>query len=79
MIDKRTHLVMYGSTVGIFWQKYWRAHYRRGFRLGAPVLFLIVLVVPVALGGLIELLQAYCTGGHRSGEWADIERLTPPT
>lgn len=24
------------------------------------------------MGGLIELLQAYCTGGRRSGEWLDL-------
>ena len=71
MIDKWTHLVMYGGTVGVFWLEYWRVHYRRGLRLGAAALALCALVLPVALGGLIELLQAYCTGGRRSGEWLD--------
>ena len=23
------------------------------------------------MGGLIELAQAYCTGGNRSGDWMD--------
>ena len=72
MIDKWTHLVMYGGTVGVFWLEYWRAHYRRGFFLGAAALALFAFVVPVALGGVIELLQAYCTGGRRSGEWLDF-------
>ena len=72
MIDKWTHLVMYGGTVGVFWSEYWRAHYRRGFFLGAAALALFAFVVPVALGGVIELLQAYCTGGRRSGEWLDF-------
>lgn len=71
MIDKWTHLVMYGGTVGVFWLEYWRVHYRRGFFLGAAALVLLAFVVPVALGGVIELLQAYCTGGRRSGEWLD--------
>jgi type III secretory pathway component EscS len=24
------------------------------------------------MGGMIELVQAYCTGGRRSGEWLDL-------
>jgi hypothetical protein len=24
------------------------------------------------MGGLVELAQAYCTGGRRSGEWLDF-------
>ena len=28
-------------------------------------------MVPALMGGLIELVQAYCTGGRRSGEWMD--------
>ena len=26
-------------------------------------------LAPVLMSGLIELLQAYCTGGRRSGDW----------
>ena len=72
MIDKWTHLVMYGGTVSVFWLEHWRAHYRRGTRRSSAALILIAVVLPIALGGLIELLQAYCTGGRRSGEWADF-------
>ena len=71
MIDKWTHLVMYGGTVGIFWLEYVRSHYRLAFCLPAWCLLLVSVVAPVVLGGLIELLQAYCTGGRRSGEWVD--------
>jgi hypothetical protein len=28
--------------------------------------------MPVAMSGIIELLQEYCTGGARSGEWLDL-------
>jgi hypothetical protein len=24
------------------------------------------------MSGLLELLQAYCTGGHRNGDWLDF-------
>ena len=32
----------------------------------------IVWLLPSLLGGAIELLQAYCTNGNRSGEWLDF-------
>ena len=28
--------------------------------------------MPIIMGGVIELLQEYCTGGHRSGDWLDF-------
>ena len=28
--------------------------------------------LPVVMSGVIELLQAYCTGGRRSGDWLDF-------
>lgn len=72
MIDKWTHLVMYGGTVAMFWLDYWRAHYRFGYVLTARAQVLLALVAPIVLGGLVELGQAYCTGGRRSGEWLDL-------
>lgn len=70
-IDKWTHLVMYGGTVGMFWVEYWHAHWKKGYTLSRRTLVVVALVVPLLLGGLIEILQAYCTGGRRSGEWMD--------
>ncbi|MGN1213577.1 MAG: VanZ family protein [Bacteroidaceae bacterium] len=70
-IDKWTHLVMYGGTTAVFWLEYWYADIRRSYRLGNVALITITLVIPTLLGGLIELLQAYCTGGRRSGDWFD--------
>jgi VanZ family protein len=70
-IDKWTHLVMYGGTVGMFWVEYWHAHWKRGYVLSRRTLVVVALVVPLLLGGLIEILQAYCTDGRRSGEWMD--------
>ncbi|MGN1236671.1 MAG: hypothetical protein ACI4TS_04435, partial [Bacteroidaceae bacterium] len=51
--------------------EYWYADIRRSYRLGNVALITITLVIPTLLGGLIELLQAYCTGGRRSGDWFD--------
>lgn len=71
MIDKWAHFVMYGGTVAVLWFEYWRGRYRRGRVLTERALWLIAVVAPIALGGLVELGQAYCTGGRRSGEWLD--------
>ena len=71
-IDKWTHLVMYGGTGITIWIEYLRRH---------PVIvwskaILLAVVAPILMGGLLELLQAYCTGGHRSGEWLDFAANT---
>ena len=66
-IDKWTHLVMYGGTTAVIWWEYLRSHHRADFRR----LLLWGGMAMVALGGLMELLQAYCTT-TRSGEWLDF-------
>jgi len=32
----------------------------------------LAFLAPVAMGGMVELAQAYCTAGHRSGDWLDF-------
>lgn len=32
----------------------------------------IAFVFPLLMGGLIEIAQATCTGGNRSGDWLDF-------
>ena len=66
-IDKWTHLVMYGGTCSVIWWEYLRSH-RRIDRLR---LLLWAVAGMVMLGGLMELMQAYCTT-TRSGEWLDF-------
>ena len=71
MIDKWTHLVMYGGTMAVFCMEYYRrmgTAVSRSYSLKVQALIAAVLVV---LGGVVELLQAYCTGGRRSGEILD--------
>ena len=66
-IDKWTHLVMYGGTCSVIWFEYLRCHeHLNGWKL-----FLLAWLGPVLMGGLLELLQAYCTT-NRSGEWLDF-------
>ncbi len=66
-IDKWTHMVMYGGTCSVIWWEYLRSH-RRIDRLR---LLLWAVAGMVMLGGLMELMQAYCTT-TRSGEWLDF-------
>ena len=66
LIDKWTHMVMYGTLAMTFWLELRRAHDNRdGFRL------LLCFAGPVVLGGALELAQAYLTP-CRSGEWLDF-------
>lgn len=66
-IDKWTHLVMYGGTSSVIWWEYLKSH----DTLNKRQLMLWAVGAMIALGGLIELMQAYCTT-TRSGEWLDF-------
>lgn len=67
LLDKWVHMVMYGGLCVIIWWEYLRQHrsihWRRAL-VGAVLL-------PVALGGGLELAQKYLTT-CRSGEWLDF-------
>ena len=67
-IDKWEHTLMYLGTCTVIWIEYIRRHRRAdGWKL-----FVGAWLAPVLMSGVIELLQAYCTGGRRSGEWMDF-------
>ena len=73
LIDKWTHLVMYGTLVAVIWWEYLRRHRTNSIgSLNAKRLFLWAFLAPVAMGGLVELAQVYCTAGRRSGDWFDF-------
>lgn len=67
-IDKWTHIAMYLGTCMTIWIEYSRCHVRWEW------LRLIVWawLMPALMSGLIEIVQATCTGGRRSGEWLDF-------
>lgn len=76
MIDKWTHIAMYLGTCLTIWLEYWRNH-RNGWSAGTkrPNWYRLVLwawLMPTLMSGVIEILQANCTGGRRSGEWLDF-------
>lgn len=67
-IDKWTHIALYfvlGSIVG-------HEYYRQHRDATAAQLAVWQFVVPSLMGGLIELVQKYCTFGVRSGDWLDF-------
>ena len=67
MADKWTHMVMYfvlTMCVGFEMVRNKQASTRQ--------LLLYAWLIPVVMGGMIELVQANCTGGRRSGEWLDF-------
>lgn len=87
LIDKWVHIAMYGGTCGTIWLEYIRrhslwshspknVHIAEGISRKPPMsytrLALLAWLSPVLMSGLIEILQATCTGGRRSGDWLDF-------
>ena len=71
-IDKWTHLVMYGGTCSVIWWEYLRNHQI----LDGEKIFFYAWLCPVLMSGFLELLQEYCTFGHRNGDWLDLAANT---
>ena len=75
LMDKWTHIAMYLVLgIVIFWESN-----RKRKRAMPPVqemkkakVVLWTFVLPALMGGLIEILQANCTGGRRIGDWLDF-------
>ncbi|HBN46754.1 MAG TPA: VanZ-like protein [Prevotella sp.] len=67
MIDKWTHFVMYGGLCLIVWGE----HAYRNATLSKRFLWTWAFAAPLVMGGLVEVVQATCTGGRRSGDVVD--------
>ena len=67
LADKWTHMVMYGVLTLVIWFDYKRTHRQNN----AWKLLLFAFLAPIAMGGILELMQAYLTT-CRSGEWLDF-------
>ncbi len=66
-IDKWVHILMYGTLSVVFWVEVLRMKnvaYSRYEYLG-------IFFFPIIMGGLVELVQAYCTT-NRTGDWLDF-------
>ena len=67
-IDKWAHVLMYGGTCIVIWTEYLFKH----SRISPWRLFLFAFLAPILMSGMIEILQACCTEGRRSGDWLDF-------
>lgn len=67
-IDKWTHSLIYlvlGLSISL--------EYLHNTKQPSPKFIIVwVWLMPIIMGGLIEILQSYCTNGNRSGEWLDL-------
>lgn len=84
LIDKWVHIAMYGGTCATIWLEYLRLHNTKPLpvmRIASPAdkpllswtkLFCLAWIAPILMSGVIEILQEYCTGGRRSGDWLDF-------
>lgn len=78
-IDKWTHLCMYGGFTVTWFYEYFRQHGLKGWHLKTietetldwGLCRIFALYFPVILGGVIEILQEYCTNHRRSGDVID--------
>lgn len=68
LIDKWTHILMYAGTCATIWYEYLRRH----DSIVRARVFLLAWLAPLVMSGLIEILQEYCTGGRRNGDWLDF-------
>ena len=67
-IDKWVHSALYGCTGIVIWGEYLFHHPRIEWKR----LLLGGWIAPILMSGVIELIQAYCTGGRRNGDWLDF-------
>lgn len=67
-IDKWAHILMYGCMCTAIWTEYARRHNGTDYEK----VFFWAWFAPIAMSGVIELLQEYATAGRRSGEWLDL-------
>ena len=67
-IDKWVHILMYGCTFMVVWLEYHFKHHSPDYKK----LFFWGWLAPIIMSGVLELLQEYCTFGHRNGDWLDL-------
>ena len=67
-IDKWVHILMYGGTFTVVWLEYYFKHKSYDWEK----LFFWGWLGPILMSGVLELLQEYCTAGHRNGDFLDL-------
>lgn len=71
LADKWVHFVMYGGWSLVCWFEMARSERRQAHRKSLAQLLFFGLICSALLGGLLELVQAYCTT-CRSGDFWDF-------
>lgn len=69
LIDKWVHIAMYTVLAMTVGHEYFHGHKRSWTIRGMMVR---AWLMPALMGGLVEIVQATCTGGRRSGDWLDF-------
>ena len=69
LLDKWVHFVMYGALSLSIW---WDIYHQRASRAFTLRELRLTTLYPTLFGGLMELVQLYCTFGIRSGDWIDV-------
>ena len=72
LIDKWTHIALYFILSSIIGHEYFSANKREKKKTLPQQLVLWEWLVPVIMGGLVEIVQATCTNGVRNGDWLDF-------
>lgn len=72
LIDKWTHIALYFILSSIIGHEYFSANKRAQKKTLPQQLVLWEWLVPVIMGGLVEIVQATCTNGVRNGDWLDF-------
>jgi VanZ family protein len=70
-IDKGVHFIMYGGTCLVIWLEYILKHKSPDYKK----LFFWGWLALVLMGGVLEILQSYCTTTRR-GDWLDFAANT---
>lgn len=68
LIDKWVHIAMYGGAFTVVWIEYTLKHQKPDYEK----LFFWAWLAPIVMSGVLELMQEYCTGGARNGDWLDL-------
>lgn len=68
LIDKWAHVVMFGGFSLVAWAEYGLHHPAFSMRRA----LLAAFAIPTLTGALVEIAQATCTGGRRSGDPIDF-------
>lgn len=79
LIDKWTHMVMYGGLTLMILYEHFKQHGMKGMKVSTikteslnwRLCRIIAFWFPFILGGIIEILQEYCTNHRRSGDYLD--------